>query len=307
MKKLGKISEVSSALQDPIKSLGVFTKFARKRMSNMMGSKTLTKAHPELKEQAEKFSSMLGKFAIAVEDTLIKYGKNIVDNELPQGRLADMVIELYVIISVISRTTAILNSSKATQEQKDYVLRLTKYICNESGRKIRRNLKAVSKNNDKLISKISESEPLLPKFVFNQSIKKIECYAYGLVFNKNKFDKNLNKPITKTNFITITNFPINQNIKLKILPDNKMLAFESGDKQIKLNSSNTTNVSKKNDDGGDNDDDETKRSITPDRSITTNRHNTNEDNEDQKNDMTINNIIENLKKLMNVKDTITFN
>lgn len=157
MKELGKISEVSSALQDPIKSLGVFTKFARKRMSHMMGSKTLTKAHPELKEQAEKFSSMLGKFAIAVEDTLIKYGKNIVDNELPQGRLADMVIELYVIISVISRTTAILNSSKATQEQKDYVLRLTKYICNDSGRKIRRNLKAVSKNNDKLISKISES------------------------------------------------------------------------------------------------------------------------------------------------------
>ncbi|NOT77693.1 MAG: acyl-CoA dehydrogenase [Bacteriovoracaceae bacterium] len=157
MKELGKISEVSSALQDPIKSLGVFTKFARKRMSHMMGSKTLTKAHPELKEQAEKFSSMLGKFAIAVEDTLIKYGKKIVDNELPQGRLADMVIELYVIISVISRTTAILNSSKATQEQKDYVLRLTKYICNDSGRKIRRNLKAVSKNNDKLISKISES------------------------------------------------------------------------------------------------------------------------------------------------------
>ncbi len=157
MKELGKISDVGSALHDPIKSLGVFTKFARKRMSNMMGSKTLTKAHPELKEQAEKFTSLLGKFAIAVEDSLIKYGKKIIDNELPQGRLADMVIELYVIISVISRTTAILNSSKATQEQKDYVLRLTKYICNDSGRKIRRNLKAVSKNNDKLIAKISES------------------------------------------------------------------------------------------------------------------------------------------------------
>ena len=157
MKELGKISDVGSALHDPIKSLGVFTKFARKRMSNMMGSKTLTKAHPELKEQAEKFSSLLGKFAIAVEDTLIKYGKKIVDNELPQGRLADMVIDLYVIISVISRTTAILNSSKATQEQKDYVLRMTKYICNDSGRKIRRNLKAVSKNNDKLVVKISES------------------------------------------------------------------------------------------------------------------------------------------------------
>ena len=157
MKELGKISDVGTALHDPIKSLGVFTKFARKRMSHMMGSKSLTKAHPELKEQAEKFSSLLGKFAIAVEDTLIKYGKKIVDNELPQGRLADMVIELYVMLAVISRTTAILNSSKTTQDQKDYVLRMTKYICNDSSRKIRRNIRAMGKNNDKMIIKISES------------------------------------------------------------------------------------------------------------------------------------------------------
>ncbi|MBC7714498.1 MAG: acyl-CoA dehydrogenase family protein [Rhizobacter sp.] len=157
MKELGKISEVSSALHNPIKSLGVFTKFARKRMSNMMGSKELTKAHPELKEQAEKFSQLLGQFAITVENTLIKYGKKIVDNELPQGRLADMVIELYVMVATISRTTAILNGTKATAEEKEYVLRLTKYICNESGRKIRRNIKAMAKSNDKTIAKLSES------------------------------------------------------------------------------------------------------------------------------------------------------
>lgn len=157
MKELGKISDVSSALKAPIKSLGVYTKFARKRMSNMMGSKHITKAHPELKEQADKFSSMLGRFAIAVEDSLIRYGKKIIDNEIPQGRLADMAIELYVILACISRTTAILNGTKANQEQKDQALRLTKYICNDSGRKIKRNLKAMSKNNDKAVAKISES------------------------------------------------------------------------------------------------------------------------------------------------------
>jgi acyl-CoA dehydrogenase family protein 9 len=157
LKELGKISEVSSALQDPIKSLGVFTKFARKRISNMMGSKHLTKAHPELKDQAEKFSSCLGKFAIAVEDSLIKYGKKIVDNELPQGRLADMAIDLYVMCAVISRTTSILNSSKATQDQKDYVLRMSKQICKDARRRFTRNAKSMSKNSDKTVIKISES------------------------------------------------------------------------------------------------------------------------------------------------------
>jgi acyl-CoA dehydrogenase family protein 9 len=156
MKQLGKISDVSSALQDPIKSLGVFSKFAKKRVSNMMGGKHLTMAHPELTDQAEKFTSMLGKFAIAVEDSLIKYGKNIIDNELPQGRLADMVIHLYVTLAVISRTTSILNNSKVSVEQKDYVLRLTKIICRESRIKFDRNLKKMSKNQDKSVTKVSE-------------------------------------------------------------------------------------------------------------------------------------------------------
>jgi acyl-CoA dehydrogenase family protein 9 len=156
MKQLGKISDVSSALQDPIKSLGVFTKFARKRVSNMMGGKQLTLAHPELKEQADKFTGMLGKFAIAVEDSLIKYGKNIVDNELPQGRIADMVIHLYVTVAVLSRTTSILNNSKVTEEQKDYVLRMTKIICRESRIKFDRSLKKMTKNQDKSVAKISE-------------------------------------------------------------------------------------------------------------------------------------------------------
>jgi acyl-CoA dehydrogenase family protein 9 len=157
MKELGKISEVSSALKDPIKSLGVFTKFARKRMSHMMGSNNLVKAHPELKEQAEKFSSLLGRFAIAVEDSLIKYGKKIIDNELPQGRLADMVIDLYIMVATMSRTTAILNGTKASAEQKEQALRLTKYICKDASRKIKRNLKAMAKNNDKSVAKISEA------------------------------------------------------------------------------------------------------------------------------------------------------
>lgn len=122
----------------------------------MMGGKQLTKAHPELQDQAQKFTDMLAKFAIAVEDSLMKYGKHIVDNELPQGRLADMVIHLYVTVAVISRTTSILNNSKVSADQKDYVLRLTKIICKDSRIEFDKNLKKMSKNQDKSVAKISE-------------------------------------------------------------------------------------------------------------------------------------------------------
>jgi acyl-CoA dehydrogenase family protein 9 len=156
MKQLGKISDVSTALHDPIKSLGVFTKFARKRLSNMMGSVNITRAHAEFKLDSEKFTGELGNFAIAVEDTLIKFGKKIVDNELPQGRLADMCMELYVQLAVMSRTTSILNNSKASDEQKDYVLKISKLILRDSRKNFERNRRMLTKNLDKSVAKVSE-------------------------------------------------------------------------------------------------------------------------------------------------------
>ncbi len=156
LKELGKISDVSSALSDPIKSLGVFTKFARKRMSDMTGSQKLEWVHPDFQDQAEKFASMLGKFAISVEDTLIKYGKKIIDNEMPQGRLANMCMELYVILAVLSRTTTILNDPSISAEKKEYVSKMTKYICKISRQKFMQENKAMTKNYDKTIAKISE-------------------------------------------------------------------------------------------------------------------------------------------------------
>jgi acyl-CoA dehydrogenase family protein 9 len=156
MKQLGKISDVSTALNDPIKSLGVFTKFARKRLSNMMGSVNITRAHAEFKIDSEKFTGELGNFAIAVEDTLIKFGKKIVDNELPQGRLADMCMELYVQLAVMSRTTSILNNSKASDEQKDYVLKISKLILRDSRKNFERNRRMLTKNLDKSVAKVSE-------------------------------------------------------------------------------------------------------------------------------------------------------
>lgn len=156
LKELGKISDVSSALSDPIKSLGVFTKFARKRMSDMTGAQKLEWAHPELKDQADKFASMLGKFAIAVEDSLIKYGKKIIDNEMPQGRLANMCMELYVTLATMSRTTTILNDPNISAEKKEYVTKLTKYICKTSRQRFMQENKAMTKNYDKTVAKISE-------------------------------------------------------------------------------------------------------------------------------------------------------
>ncbi|OUR97012.1 hypothetical protein A9Q84_11810 [Halobacteriovorax marinus] len=157
LKDLGKVSDISSALKDPIKSLGVLSDFAKNRISKMIASKALTKAHPELEEYASHFSSMMASFGIQVENTLIKHGKKIIGNEYPQDRLSNMATNLYVMLCVISRTTSILNNDKIPQDKKDYVLGLTKLVIKESRQDFIANLKGMTKNYDKLTKEVSDA------------------------------------------------------------------------------------------------------------------------------------------------------
>ena len=156
LKELGKISDVSKVLQDPIKSLGVLTDFAKRRINNMFNSRSLTKAHADLAEESELFSELLSAFAIQVENTLIKYGKNIIGNEFPQGRIAKIAIELYVQLAVISRTTNILNNKDIDEEKKKYVLSLAKLSLKDSKTKAISSLKSMTKNSDKLVKEVSD-------------------------------------------------------------------------------------------------------------------------------------------------------
>lgn len=156
LKKLGKVADVGKALQDPIKSLGVLTDFAKGRIEKMFMTKSLTGACDELEEEAGNFSSLLSAFAIQVENTLIKYGKNIIDHELPQGRIANMAIELYAQLAIISRTTAILANDSVDKNKKDYCLSLAKLALEDSRHNFIKNLKGMTKNDDKMIKHIAK-------------------------------------------------------------------------------------------------------------------------------------------------------
>ena len=156
LKELGKISDVSKAFQDPIKSVGVLTDFAKKRLSKYVGSKTLTKLHPSLETHGTHFMGSVKDFAIAVENTIMKYGKNIIGNELLQMRIANMTMELYVQLCVLSRTTSILNRSDVAEKDKEYVMLMTELICRDSRQNFTRNMKRLGSSYDKLIPKISK-------------------------------------------------------------------------------------------------------------------------------------------------------
>ena len=155
LKEVGKIADISQFLKDPIKSLGILTDFARGRIKKMIGMEQLTRHHRDIDQEAKVFSALLGQFALQVESTLTKYGKKIIGNEYPQGRIANMATYLYVMLALISRTAHILGSD-IEEKEKSYV----KLLFNEAFHSLRyrlmADLKGMNKNFDKETEKLSK-------------------------------------------------------------------------------------------------------------------------------------------------------
>ena len=156
MKELGKMADISSSLQSPLKSLGLLSKFAGRRIERMVFNHALTQHHSQLQDWAIHFASMLSTFSNHVENCLIKHGKGIVDKQLPQKRLADMSIQLYVMLSVISRTTAILNNKDIDRDKKRYSLDLANHACRDIRYRFISNSKNMSKNIDETVVKLAD-------------------------------------------------------------------------------------------------------------------------------------------------------
>ncbi|MBP9674380.1 MAG: acyl-CoA dehydrogenase family protein [Bacteriovoracaceae bacterium] len=157
LKELGKLTDISNVLNAPIKSLGLLTDFAKKRVSKAMHTKKLEKIHPRLEKYAEEYMTMVSAFAIEVEGALIKHGKKIVDQELAQKRIADMVIDLYVLMAVFSRTTLVLENKKLSEADAEYYVGLTKITYRNLRQDFQMNLKHMKTNLDNTTQKVSDA------------------------------------------------------------------------------------------------------------------------------------------------------
>ena len=133
------LKEVSRALAGPVAGFGVLTGYAAQRLRRAIGSEKIGFVHPELKKEAGLVEEYVAAFASAVEGALRHHGKEILEREYIQERLADSAVDLYAMICCLSRAT-----SAATP---DHFL-VARAFCERAWRRIRRNLRQVETNSD---------------------------------------------------------------------------------------------------------------------------------------------------------------
>lgn len=142
---------LGNVLQEPIKGFGVLSEYARKRVTYAtgFGKATLSQAHPAIKAETEVFEDCTKKLAAFVDKLLRKYGKNIVGKQFATRRLADIMIDLFALASVISRVTSAIEEKgiEATKKEQE----ILQVFAGQVSRRVRSNFNKIDDNDDEQI------------------------------------------------------------------------------------------------------------------------------------------------------------
>jgi acyl-CoA dehydrogenase family protein 9 len=149
-------SALGNALHDPIKGFGVLSDYAKRRVRQAtgIGQFEMTKTHPAIAEHARLFENLTRRLAEAADRILRKHGKNIMNKQFATRRLADIMIDLYVLACVISRVSLSLEENGVAKSSQE--LEILEVFAQDASRRIQANFDQIDHNNDELIKSVAD-------------------------------------------------------------------------------------------------------------------------------------------------------
>jgi alkylation response protein AidB-like acyl-CoA dehydrogenase len=156
------LKELAASLQgvfnDPIKGFGVLRNYAVHRARLATGitrdKGTLTRVHARLKEPAVIFEQETKELALAVDRVLRKHGKNIIGKQFASRRLADIMIDLFVLGCVLSRVSSnVVQRGEAECEQE---IAIAEVFAHQARRRIQANFVEIDDNKDEPIKGLAD-------------------------------------------------------------------------------------------------------------------------------------------------------
>lgn len=150
-------SSMKDVLSDPIKGFGVLSDYARKHAQLTTGrgeAVNLENMHEAIRSQAEDFEKQTRYLARATDRILRKHGKNIVGKQFATKRLADIMIDLFVMACTLSRVQTSIDRvgvEKAARE-----IQILRVFTREAKVRLKQNFRRIDNNDDELLKAIAD-------------------------------------------------------------------------------------------------------------------------------------------------------
>ncbi|MEM7135335.1 MAG: acyl-CoA dehydrogenase family protein [Myxococcota bacterium] len=155
------LQELSSTMKDifnhPIKGFGVLSDYARKHASlrtGVGGDSGFSDLHESIQDQAKVFEEETRYLAQATDKILRKHGKGIIGKQFASHRLAEIMIDLFVMASTISRVqSSIENKGPDGAALEIDILRT---FTRAAKVRIKHNFRRIDTNDDEIIKTLAD-------------------------------------------------------------------------------------------------------------------------------------------------------
>jgi alkylation response protein AidB-like acyl-CoA dehydrogenase len=149
---------IRGVVADPIKGFGVLSDYVRKHATirtGLVGEKRqFTLLHPALVEQREQLEEQVRELAWVCDRVLRRHGKAIIDKQFALRRIADILIDMYVLSAVLSRASASLDEKG--EEKAGRELEIARVYARRARGRIKGNLRRVDSNDDELVKGLAD-------------------------------------------------------------------------------------------------------------------------------------------------------
>ncbi len=145
----------ASIFNHPIKGFGLMSDYAERRFAQATGVGRDRVRHPlaaPLRPLADDFEKYATELASVADESLRRHGKRVADDQALQERIADVLIDLFVGLCVISRADAI---GKADPGAADQAHAIAAVFTRQARQRMSLNLRRVSHNDDEAVEAIA--------------------------------------------------------------------------------------------------------------------------------------------------------
>lgn len=153
---LAEIKTATNAIfNDFIKGFGVLSTYAERRLAQQTGigrDRILNGLAKPLRSLAGTYENYANELARVADESLREYGKGIAGAQHVQKRIADLMIDLFVGLCVLSRADSLV---KADPKGARNVVAIASTFTRQARRRMNRNVRGITRNEDDTIEKIA--------------------------------------------------------------------------------------------------------------------------------------------------------
>jgi alkylation response protein AidB-like acyl-CoA dehydrogenase len=155
------LKELASTMKDifnePIKGFGLLSDYARKHAvlrTGIGGNAKFTGINAAIQDQAQIFEEETRYLAQAADKILRKHGKAIIGKQLASHRLAEIMIDLFVMAATISRVQASIEAKGV--EASALEIDILRTFTRAAKVRIKHNFRRIDTNDDEMLKAIAD-------------------------------------------------------------------------------------------------------------------------------------------------------